>query len=55
MKPTKKDCRITVRLTPHQDFMLDEISKELDKPKAQLLRYMIENFTNKYNENRENN
>lgn len=48
MKPTNKDARVTVRLTPHQNFMLETISKELDTPKAALVRYMIEQLISKY-------
>lgn len=49
MKATNKDSRITVRLTPNQDFMLDVISKKIDKPKSALVRYIIEEFITKYN------
>ena len=45
----KKDKRITVRLTPNQDFMLDEISSKIDKSKAEIVRYMINKFIKDYN------
>ena len=49
MKSNKKDKRITVRLTPNQDFMLGEISEKIDKSKAEIIRYMINDFVKKYN------
>lgn len=50
MKSTNKDSRITVRLTPNQDFMLSVISKKIDRPKSALVRYIIEQFITKYND-----
>ena len=48
-KSTNKDSRITVRLTPFQNFELDRLAKELAVPKAKLVRYFIDEFLKKYN------
>lgn len=50
MKSTNKDSRITVRLTPNQDFMLDAIAKKINKPKSAIIRYILEQFITKYND-----
>lgn len=50
MKTTNKSDRITVRLTPHQNFMLDEIAKKVKVSKSALTRYIIEEFIAKYDE-----
>ena len=49
MKTNKKDKRITVRLTPNQDFMLDEISNKIGKSKSVIMRYIINDFIKQYN------
>lgn len=48
MKETNKDSRITVRLTPHQSFELDNIADRLKMKKSQIIRLMLDNFINKY-------
>lgn len=50
MKETNKDSRITVRLTPNQNFMLDTISNEASVSKSALVRYIIEEFIKRYND-----
>ena len=45
----KKEQRITVRLSPNQDFMLGEIRRKINKSKAEIIRYMINDLINKYN------
>lgn len=50
MKETNKDSRITVRLTPNQNFMLDTISNEAGVSKSALVRYIIEEFIKRYND-----
>lgn len=47
-KSTNKEAQLRVRLTPHQSFMLDEICKELDLTKSALIRYMLDQFLQKY-------
>lgn len=49
MKENNKDSRITVRLTPNQNFMLDVISDEAGVSKSALVRYIIEEFIKRYN------
>lgn len=49
MKDTNKDSRITVRLTPNQDFTLSIIAKKINKPKSAIVRYAIEELITKYN------
>ena len=48
-KSTNKDYRITVRLTPFQNFELSRLADELSIPKAKLVRYFIDDFLKKYN------
>lgn len=48
MKKQKKETRITVRLTPNQDFMLDEISSKINKSKSAVIRYLINNLVKQY-------
>lgn len=50
MKQNRKDGKITVRLTPHQDFMISEITKDLKISKSVFIRYIINGAINKYNE-----
>lgn len=42
MKSTTKDQRITVRLTPNQAFIIDELSKSQKIDKAKIVRYMLD-------------
>ena len=50
MKDTtnNKDTKLTVRLTPHQSFMLDEMSQKLEVNKSTLVRYILDQFINQY-------
>lgn len=50
MKETNKDSRITVRLTPHQNFILDTLSKETGVSKSALVRYILNEFIKKYDD-----
>lgn len=47
-KTTNKDAKITVRLTPHQSFMLDTMCDKLEVTKSVLIRYILDNFINQY-------
>lgn len=49
MKSTNKDSRITVRLTPNQQQVINEVSAKINRPKAALVRCIIDNFITKYN------
>jgi len=42
MKSTTKDQRITVRLTPNQAFIIDELSISQKIDKAKIVRYMLD-------------
>lgn len=48
MKTDKKINRITVRLTPKEDFALDVISEQLDFSKAVIVRYAIDKLIEEY-------
>lgn len=41
-KTTNKEAQLRVRVTPHQSFMLDEMSKELEITKSALIRYILD-------------
>lgn len=47
-KSNNKDRKITVRLTPHQSFMLDEMSNALEIKKSVLVRYALDQFIDTY-------
>lgn len=47
-KTTNKSSRITVRLTPYQEQELNRMSKDLQLPKAKLVRYFISDYIKKY-------
>ncbi len=47
-KTTNKEAQLRVRLTPHQSFMLDEMSRELDITKSALMRYILDQFIQQY-------
>ena len=47
-KSTNKDAKLTVRLTPHQSFKINEISKQMEVTKSVLVRFIIDNFLNQY-------
>lgn len=42
MKPTNKNNRITIRLSPNQHLMIEEASEKLQLDKAKLMRYIID-------------
>ena len=48
-KTKNKSNRITVRLTPNQEQELTRMSKDLQLPKAKLVRYFISDYIKKYN------
>lgn len=41
-KTTNKEAQLSVRVTPHQSFMLDEMCKELEITKSALIRYILD-------------
>ena len=47
-KTINKSSRITVRLTPNQEQELTRMSKDLQLPKAKLVRYFISDYIKKY-------
>ena len=47
-KTINKSSRITVRLTPYQEQELSRMSKDLQLPKAKLVRYFISDYIKKY-------
>lgn len=47
-KSTNKEAQLRVRVTPHQSFMLDEMSKELEITKSALIRYILDQFISEY-------
>lgn len=55
MKSTTKDQRITVRLTPNQAFIIDELSKSQKIDKAKIVRYMLDYCINNLDINDLNN
>ena len=48
-KITTKDIRVSVRISPNQDKMLDTIAEELDIKRSTLVRYSINQVINSYN------
>ena len=55
MKSTTKDQRITVRLTPNQAFIIEELSKSQNIDKAKIVRYMLDYCINNLDINDLNN
>lgn len=47
-KTTNKEAQLRVRVTPHQSFMLDEMCDKLEITKSALIRYILEQFINQY-------
>ena len=47
-KSTNKEQKITVRLTPHEALMLNEMSSKLSVTKSTLIRFILDNFINQY-------
>lgn len=50
MKITKKETRVSVRITPYQETQLDLISEKLDIKRSTLVRYAIDNLISSYND-----
>lgn len=48
-KTNNKDNKITVRLTPNQSFMLNEMVSVLGVKKSVLVRYILDQFIAQYN------
>ena len=49
-KLTSKDIRVSVRISPNQDQMLDTISEELEIKRSTLVRYAIDRVIKSYND-----
>lgn len=49
-KLTAKDIRVSVRISPNQDQMLNQIAKELEIKRSTLVRYAIDQVINSYND-----
>ena len=49
-KLTSKDIRVSVRISPNQDQMLDTISEELEIKRSTLVRYAIDQVIKSYND-----
>ncbi len=49
-KLTAKDIRVSVRISPNQDQMLNTIAKELNIKRSTLVRYAIDQVINSYND-----
>lgn len=49
-KITSKDIRVSVRISPNQDKMLDTMAKELDIKRSTLVRYAIDKLISEYND-----
>lgn len=50
MKVTKKETRVSVRITPNQETMLDAICEKLDIKRSTLVRYAIDKLISDYND-----
>ena len=50
MKITKKETRVSVRITPYQETQLDLISEKLRIKRSTLVRYAIDNLISSYND-----
>ena len=50
MKITKKETRVSVRITPYQETQLDLISEKLGIKRSTLVRYAIDNLISSYND-----
>ena len=50
MKIAKKETRVSVRITPEQENMLDLICNELDIKRSTLVRYAIDQVIKSYND-----
>lgn len=47
-KSTNKEQKITVRLTPNQALMLNDMSTKLGVTKSVLIRFILDNFIKQY-------
>lgn len=50
MQITKKETRVSVRITPYQETQLDLISEKLSIKRSTLVRYAIDNLISSYND-----
>ena len=50
MKITKKETRVSVRITPYQETQLDLISEKLGIKRSTLVRYAIDKLIGRYND-----
>ncbi len=50
MKITKKETRVSVRITPEQENMLDLICNELDIKRSILVRFAIDQLIKNYSD-----
>lgn len=50
MKITKKETRVSVRITTYQETQLDLISEKLGIKRSTLVRYAIDNLISSYND-----
>ena len=50
MKITKKETRVSVRITPCQETQLNLISEKLGIKRSTLVRYAIDNLISSYND-----
>lgn len=51
MKAENKSEKLVVRLTPYQDFMIKEITNKYNVSKSSLVRFILDEFLNKLEEN----
>lgn len=52
-KIDRKESRVTVRLTPYQNFELTNITNDIGISKAGFIRYLLEQSINNYYEIKE--
>ena len=50
MKITKKETRVSVRITPYQETQLDLISEKLSIKRSTLVRYARDKLIGSYND-----
>lgn len=49
-KVTNKDIRVSVRVSPNQELMLETISKDINVKVSTLVRYAIDKLIKEYND-----
>lgn len=49
-KVTNKDIRVSVRVSPNQELMLETISKDINVRVSTLVRYAIDKLIKEYND-----